>query len=149
MTHEVVRGNRVVTLAIAPDSSILSRGGRALAYAAEKMMDEADELYEHLKTLDGAVEWFEAGKTAQTAANLLAVATQYHEDEMIGDDTYRHRVQMVHDWLKLADQTLTLENVAARLEKVEQYIAANEAAAKAFLESRRKARSEEIQRQGE
>lgn len=112
-------------------------------------MDEADELAAHLETLDGAVEWFEASPTAQTAANLLGVATSYFENAAIGDDTYSHKVKMVRDWLQQADQTITLENVAARLEKVEQYIASNEAAAKAFLEARRKERSEAIQRQGE
>ncbi len=48
-------------------------------------------------TLDEAIDAFEqaAGPNALTAANLLAVATQYFTDGMIGDGTYRATVAKV------------------------------------------------------
>lgn len=51
-------------------------------------------------TLDDAGDRFDAEPTAQAAADLITVAMQYWSDDMIGDETFAHKVTLVRDWLR-------------------------------------------------
>ncbi len=53
-------------------------------------------------TLDEAQDRFEASPGPQTAADLITVSMQYWNDDIIGDETFAHKMTIVRDWL-LAD----------------------------------------------
>lgn len=51
-------------------------------------------------TLDDAGDRFDAEPTAQAAADLITVAMKYWNDDMIGDETFAHKMTLVRDWLR-------------------------------------------------
>src|SRR3546814_4229706 len=51
-------------------------------------------------SLDETEDRFTGAPDNASAADLLTVATKYWNDDMIGDETFSHKVTLVRDWLR-------------------------------------------------
>ena len=57
-------------------------------------------------TLDEAEDRFAGDASSETAADLITVAMQYWNDDMIGDETFAHKMTLVRDWLRAEGKPL-------------------------------------------
>src|SRR3546814_944107 len=55
-------------------------------------------------SLDETEDRFTGAPDNASAADLLTVATKYWNDDMIGDETFSHKVTLVRDWLRQNEQ---------------------------------------------
>jgi hypothetical protein len=57
-------------------------------------------------SLDEAEDRFAAIPSAQSASDLITVSMTYWNDDMIGDETFAHKMTLVRDWLDAGGKAL-------------------------------------------